>query len=140
MIRRFAANDIDVIMALWLKSTIEAHYFINQHYWTEAYKRVKEDYLPVSDTFVYDDKGEIKGFISIINKNFIGALFVDMKHQGKGIGKDLLKYSETLFPDLSLAVYKENEKAVKFYKELGFKIIEERPHEETKNIEYYMKK
>lgn len=36
---------------------------------------------------MYDDNQEIKGFISRINNEFIGALFVAIDSQGNGIGK-----------------------------------------------------
>lgn len=75
------------------KSTIKAHDFISKEYWQNNYNTVKNEYIPISDTFVYDDGDEIKGFISIIDKNFIGALFIKPKYQNLGIGGKLLDYA-----------------------------------------------
>ena len=60
-------------------------------------------------------------------------------HQGQGIGKNLIDYAKNLYDNLSLAVYKENEKALEFYKKMGFKIISENINEDTNCVEYIMK-
>ena len=125
MIRQLQNKDIDKIMGIWLESTIYAHKFISKEYWNENYNIVKDVYIPISKTFVYEDNDDIRGFISVINNDFIGALFVEKNYQGQGIGKSLIDYAKNLYDNLSLAVYKENEKAISLYKKLGFNVIEE---------------
>ncbi len=93
----------------------------------------------MSKTFIYEDNDDIRGFISIINNDFIGALFVEKNYQSQGIGKSLIDYAKNLYDNLSLAVYKENEKALEFYKKMGFKIISENINEDTNCVEYIMK-
>ncbi|MGL5649265.1 MAG: GNAT family N-acetyltransferase [Clostridium sp.] len=88
MIRIFENKDTEEIMKIWLKSTIKAHDFIEKEYWENSYDTVKDMYIPMSETFVYEDDEKIKGFISVINKEFIGALFVHIDFQGTGIGKE----------------------------------------------------
>ena len=139
MIRQLQNKDIDKIMEIWLESTIDAHKFISKEYWNENYNIVKDVYIPISKTFVYEDNDDIRGFISIINNDFIGALFVEKNYQGQGIGKSLIDYAKNLYDNLSLAVYKENEKALEFYKKMGFKIISENINEDTNCVEYIMK-
>lgn len=139
MIRQLQNKDIDKIMEIWLESTIDAHKFISKEYWNENYNIVKDMYIPMSKTFVYEDNDDIRGFISVINNNFIGALFVEKNHQGQGIGKNLIDYAKNLYDNLSLAVYKENEKALEFYKKMEFKIISENINEDTNCVEYIMK-
>ena len=139
MIRQLQNKDIDKIMEIWLESTIDAHKFISKEYWNENYNIVKDMYIPMSKTFVYEDNDDIRGFISVINNNFIGALFVEKNYQGQGIGKSLIDYAKNLYDNLSLAVYKENEKALEFYKKMGFKIISENINEDTNCVEYIMK-
>ena len=139
MIRQLQNNDIDKIMEIWLESTIDAHKFISKEYWNENYNIVKDMYIPMSKTFVYEDNDDIRGFISVINNDFIGALFVEKNYQGQGIGKSLIDYAKNLYDNLSLAVYKENEKALEFYKKMGFKIISENINEDTNCVEYIMK-
>ena len=139
MIRQLQNKDIDKIMGIWLESTIYAHKFISKEYWNENYNIVKDMYIPISKTFVYEDNDDIRGFISIINNDFIGALFVEKNYQSQGIGKSLRDYAKNLYDNLSLAVYKENEKALEFYKKMGFKIISENINEDTNCVEYIMK-
>lgn len=125
MIRPFAENDADKLMKIWLDASLAAHSFIPADYWYAQYSDVKTIYLPRSETFVYEEEGSIKGFISIFNGCYIGALFVDLKSQGKGIGKKLLRHVLGFYPELHLAVYSKNDKAVGFYQSNGFVIEKE---------------
>ncbi len=61
MIKKLNNKDINKIMEIWEKSTIKAHDFIIKEYWQNNYNTVKNEYIPISDTFVYDDGDEIKG-------------------------------------------------------------------------------
>ena len=140
MIRSLENKDINKIMDIWLESTIKAHDFIEKEYWEKNYYTVKDLYIQISETFVYEDEEDIKGFISIINKEYIGALFVDVNYQGNGVGKALIDYASNKYINLSLAVYKQNNKSVEFYKNRGFEIIEEQINEDSGYIEYIMKK
>ena len=140
MIRKLNEADIDKVMDIWMKSTIKAHDFISKEYWQNNYNTVKEVYIPMSETFVYKDVQGIKGFISVINNEFIGALFVDIDFQGNGIGKQLIDYAVSKYGKLQLAVYKVNKKSVEFYINRGFKIIEEQINDDSKHVEYIMEK
>lgn len=139
MIRSFNNTDIDNIMNIWMKSTIKAHDFISKEYWEKNYNIVKDIYIPMAKTFIYEDKEGIKGFISIIDNEFIGALFVDVNSQGQGIGKELISYTVDKYKKLDLAVYKENKKSVDFYINRGFKIIKEELNEDSGHMEYLMR-
>lgn len=140
MIRNLENKDIDKIMDIWLKSTIKAHDFISEDYWKKSYNTVKYVYIPIAETFVYEDDEDIKGFISIINNEFIGALFVDVDAQSNGIGKCLIDYALNKYKKLNLAVYKDNKKSVDFYIHRGFKIIKEQVNEDSAHKEYIMEK
>lgn len=137
MIRKLDNNDVDKVMDIWLKSTVKAHDFIEKNYWEDNYNTVKNVYIPMSETYIYE-KEDIKGFISIINNEFIGALFVDNDCQEQGIGKALIEHVKSKYDNLSLAVYKDNYKSVEFYKKMGFKIKSENTNEDTNFVEYIM--
>ncbi len=133
-------SDIDEIMALWLESTITAHPFLSEAYWKENYDIVKNAYLPQSETYVYAEGPEIAGFISIVDKEFIGALFVSAKRQGCGIGAKLTAYAIEKYDQLSLAVYVENHNAVTFYRKMGFSVIAEQENADSHVMEYIMRR
>ena len=140
MIRSLENKDIDKVMDIWLKSTIKAHDFISKEYWENNYNDVKNIYIPMANTFIYEDKEVIKGFISVINNEFIGALFVDIDYQGNGIGKALINHAMNKYKKLNLAVYKDNKKSVEFYLKNGFTIIKEQLNDDCGYIEYIMEK
>ena len=81
------------------------------------------DDIPVGMAAIYDihdDQGEF-------GRLLIGEI------QGKGLGKELARqvcqigFTRLNLNTIVLEVFKENERALKIYQELGFKIIEERP-------------
>ena len=139
MIRKLDNKDVNRIMEIWLESTIKAHSFIEKEYWQSNYNTVKYVYIPIAETYVYEENDVIKGFISIIDKECIGALFVDNDYQGLGVGSKLINFVLNKYDTLSLAVYKENFKSVRFYKKMGFEILSEEINEDSKHPEYIMK-
>lgn len=139
MIEQMQDSQIDEVMNIWLEATIKGHPFIEKEYWQANYEVVKTQYLPIAKTFVYKEEDKIQGFISIIEKSFIGALFVDVKTQGKGIGRALVAYCQSQYKTLELAVYVENERAVEFYKKQGFEVVIEQENEDSKKLEYVMR-
>ena len=76
MIRESKAEDISAILTLWMESTIHAHPFIEERYWRESESVVRDVYLPAAQTWVWEEEGELKGFVSVIDDRFLGALFV----------------------------------------------------------------
>lgn len=138
MIKRLEKIEIEEVMDIWLKTNITAHSFIPKEYWIKNYNIVKEEYFPISKTFIYKEENIIKGFISIIDSSFIGALFVLEEYQGQGIGKKLLNHCKSLYSNLELAVYIKNISSVNFYKYCSFTIKEEKKHEDSGFMEYIM--
>ena len=138
MIRIIKNSDISKVLDLWLNASIQAHSFVSSEYWQQMQSSVKENYLPYAHTFVFEDKHQIKGFISILDDRHIGALFVSPKFQGKKIGQKLLKTAQRRYPLLSLNVFTKNQRALEFYQKNGFKIISEQQEPSTKETELYM--
>ncbi|CAM2899200.1 N-acetyltransferase [Hathewaya histolytica] len=138
MIKKLENFEIEEVMDIWLKTNITAHNFIEEDYWVKNYNLVKDEYIPISTTFVYKEDNIIKGFISIIDNSFIGALFVLDDYQGQGIGKSLINHCKSLYPRLELAVYKDNTSSVNFYKKCSFNINVEHPNEDSSFMEYIM--
>lgn len=138
MIRASQNDDITEIMDIWLSTNLSAHSFIPQDYWHNSFALVRDVYLPAAQTYVYLQEGRPLAFLSILEHEFIGALFVRQEHQGKGIGKQLMEHAKALYPKLSLAVYAQNYGAVNFYHACGFAQVLTRPNEDSGFEEHLM--
>lgn len=137
MIKELDISKTDDIMRIWLESNIIAHDFISEDYWISNYDFVKK-VLPESSVFVYEEDGEIKGFVGITENSYIAGLFVAPAYQSNGIGSRLIEKCKEYYPILRLDVYAKNLKAITFYKKHGFKIEREKVNDDTKEIEYTM--
>ncbi|MGF6271060.1 putative acetyltransferase [Lelliottia nimipressuralis] len=138
MIRKWQSENTAPLLSLWLESTTEAHPFIDAQYWIESEPLVRDTYLPGAETWVWEEKGEVRGFISVMESQFIGALFVATSHAGKGIGHALIHHVQQQFPYLSLEVYQKNSRAVNFYHAQGFRIEDSAWQEETQHPTWIM--
>jgi putative acetyltransferase len=138
MIRKSQHQDIDKMLNLWLQASLQSHNFVVAEYWHNMMPIIKKYYLPNTESYVFEDKHQIKGFVSVIDEKYIGALFVEPKYQKMKIGSKLLNYTKKMHPELSLKVFLKNEDAVRFYKNNDFKIIGEQEDESTKEKELLM--
>ena len=84
------------------------------------------------------DRHQIKGFISLPEKNYVGALFVDPAFQRQRIGSKLLEYVRRKRPELKLQVYCRNSGAQKFYRSRGFQSLKEQSDDSTGEKELIM--
>ncbi|WP_116083794.1 GNAT family N-acetyltransferase [Tropicimonas sp. IMCC34011] len=126
VIRPFdAATDLKILSTIWFEASLEAHPFIGEERLTEQRKLIEEAYLPKAETFVACLGGEAVGFISLLGC-FIGGIFIAPGWQGHGIGRTLIADALTRKGELSLEVYTENERAVRFYRTLGFQEVSRR--------------
>lgn len=137
MIRNYKESDLEEMVRLWYKASITAHTFVPASFWAAQRNDMKEKYLPLAENFVFEEEGQIKGFISFVGDK-ICALFVAPEAQGQGIGKHLLKHAKKLRLDLELKVYKKNKKAFNFYKKSGFKVVREEIDEYTECVQFLM--
>ena len=129
-------GDLEAILRLWLAANLQAHSFIDAHYWQGQYDTVRQ-LLPLADIMVYAKEGEICGFVGM-TENHIEGIFVAPQHQSRGIGKRLLDACKQNKSTLSLAVYQKNKGAVAFYQREGFSVIAKQIDENTGETELLM--
>ena len=122
MIQKWDATETGPLLELWLESTIYAHPFIAESYWRESLEVVRDVYLPAAATWVWQENDALKGFISVMDSRFVGALFVAPHAIRHGIGRALLDEVKQHYDWLSLEVYQKNVRAVNFYHAQGFRI------------------
>lgn len=138
MIKELKKSQIPQLLDLWRDSARAAHPFIEAAYWDAHLAQVRDVYLPIAQTYVFLEDNRIAGFISILDRDFIGGLFVSTDRQGKGIGSRLMEFVQQRYAALDLTVYAENCRAVAFYKKHGFFIAREQTDHEVGRQEYLM--
>ena len=136
MIEELNKKDINQIMDIWLKENKRTHSYISEEYWDNNFEEVKKEILKAK-IYVYKEKEEICGFIGL-SSTYIAGIFVKKEKQSMGIGKKLIQYVKSKYPELMLKVYLKNKRAVAFYEREEFKIIEEEIDAETNEKEYIM--
>ena len=139
MIRKLQKTDIDTVSQIWLDANRDAHDFIPAEYWENNFLPVKEMLLQ-AEVYVYMDecKNEIEGFVGL-DQEYIAGIFVRKEARSGGIGKALLDFVKEKKQELTLNVYRKNERAVRFYEREGFQIIDRTVDKSTDEKEYLMK-
>ncbi|WP_054860464.1 GNAT family N-acetyltransferase [Gracilibacillus sp. JCM 18860] len=138
MIRPYKNEDIQKIIDIWYKGSVQAHHFIDASYWESKMQEMKDKYIPMSETHVITDQSEIIGFISMVG-NYLAALFIDVRNQNNGgAGRELLNFEKRRRNIMQLRVYQENALAINFYLKNGFVLKDELRDEQTGKAEYLM--
>jgi len=137
MIRAFKSTDMNDVLDIWLKASIEAHGFVDREFWESKVGDMRTTYIPVSDTYVFLEDNIIKGFFSL-HGDTLAAMFVTPGFQGKGIGRKLMEKAKSLRKKMELTVYRENPGSIDFYRKCGFLSIRERVDQHTGHIEILM--
>ena len=120
MLRKMQTADLERVLAIWLAANTEAHSFIAADYWQSNLAAVRQT-LPQAEVYVYQQDSKILGFIGL-QDDYIAGIFVESRARGQGIGKQLLDYVKTGHKRLTLQVYQENTRAVRFYQREHFQI------------------
>ena len=122
-------NDYGFVISL-VRETIfplvSKYYQVDENIYKE---RFKTDY---KERKILETNGKPIGFYQIEQNNDeleIKGLFLIQEYRNKGIGKYLMEEFEKIngIKSLVLKVW-DNNKAVEFYKKLGYKTIEEKDH------------
>lgn len=88
MIKDFKLDNLDKVMEIWLDTNIEAHDFIPKEYWRDNFELVKQ-MLPSADIYIFEENNIIKGFIGIVEQNYIAGLFVKKNIKEKVLVRSL---------------------------------------------------
>ena len=117
-------------MTSWENASRIAHTFLTEAFLAQERENIETIYMPRSDTWVAEQYGEIVGFLSLMG-NEVGAIFLEPRCHGTGIGKALMDKAQELHGDLEVEVFEANSMGRKFYDRYGFHLIETKHHEET---------
>jgi putative acetyltransferase len=130
MIRRYRPADEDDLIRVWLASTIPGQNFLSEEFWRSEEPVVREQLLPIAETWVVEEEGELVAFISLLEE-VIGGLFTHPDHQRRGHGQALVKHVRERYPVVRVEVFRKNRKAIAFYEHCGFIEESAAPHPET---------
>jgi putative acetyltransferase len=128
-IRTYRPEDRDELLGVWERANRIGHPFFDEAELAARRHRLIEIYLPMSETWVAWDAGRIVGGIGLENA-FVGGLFVEPTHHGRGIGRRLLAHATALEGPLTLHVYIANTGARAFYDRCGFLPLERRERDD----------
>lgn len=130
IIRQYKETDLQAVLESWEIATRLVHKFMSDEFITQGLKDIEKVYLPITDTWVVEFNGEVKGFIALMG-NEIGALFLLPDYHGEGAGRALMDKAQSLHSTLEVEVFKVNLTGRKFYAKYGFDLLKETLHEPT---------
>ncbi len=137
MIRQATNTDFPELADIYHDASLIAHPFIDPEFVARDRHRVRDEYLPLNQSFVYEDNGDILGFISL-SQDHINGLFVLVDRQRQGIGRNLINHAKDRHTRLEVCCFVDNYHAQRFYHSQDFEIVEERQHSELPFEEYLM--
>jgi putative acetyltransferase len=130
MIRPYHAGDVEDIVDIWYQASLVAHPFLSEHFLADEERKIRQGYLPAAQTWVYEEAGQVVGFISLLG-NEVGGVFVHPEMQRRGIGAALMDMACSLHDTVELEVFQANSIGRAFYAKYGFEPIDEFTLDET---------
>lgn len=122
VIRSFVEQDLGELLDVWYQASLTAHPFLSQEFLAAERSEIAKDWIPQSETTVYESDGRVVGFLSLID-NEVGAVFVEPDFQGRGIGRSLMDRARESRPYLELDVFEANAIGRRFYDSYGFELV-----------------
>lgn len=138
MIRKATNTDFPELADIYHDASLIAHPFMDPEFIARDRRRVRDDLLPLSKSYVFENNGKIMGFISLSDTH-INGLFVKVEHQREGIGTALIDYAKERHSTLELCCFVDNYSAQRFYHAQDFEVTDERSHHEVPHEEYVMR-
>ena len=129
-IRPYIETDLKEVLSAWKNSQEIAHPFLPVAFQAQELINIEKLYLPNAETWVVEEDNVVVGFIALLG-NEVGGLFLQPTHHGKKLGKLMVDKAQELHGDLVVEVFEKNAVGRAFYDKYGFKLVEEKIHEQT---------
>lgn len=130
MIRPYKPSDLNEVLEVWAEASAVAHPFLSAGFLAAERHNIANVHLSNAETWVWESDGSVLGFIALLG-NEVGAIFVDPRFHGAGIGRALMDHARDLRRELEVEVFAENAIGRAFYARYGFELIQEKVHEQT---------
>lgn len=127
MIRPYKPSDLEDVVNVWAAASAVAHHFLSDEFQEIERHNIANVHLPNAETWVWESDGSVIGFIALMG-NEVGAIFVDPRFQGAGIGRALMDQARDLHQELEVEVFTENAIGRAFYARYGFELIQRKAH------------
>jgi putative acetyltransferase len=130
VIRPYQPSDCEALLDVWVRASAVAHPFLDPDFMARERHNVRDVYLPMAETWVWDADGHVAGFISLLG-NEVGGIFVEPGRHRSGIGRALVERARDGRGDLEVEVFERNAIGRAFYARLGFEPLQTKTHAET---------
>jgi putative acetyltransferase len=123
-LRRYAPEDEDAAIALWLRTWQTAYPQIDFSERLDWWRNRWRNELPSAEIVIAQHDAAIIGFVTVDPRTlYLDQLVVAPERWGSGVGAALLDEAKRLSPSgLDLDVNTDNARALRFYQKQGFSI------------------
>lgn len=118
-IRAYREPDVDRVIEVWRAASAIATPFLTGAFLEREAREIRDVWLRVANTWVYEVDEVVAGFIALI-ENEVGGIFVHPAAQGAGIGRALMDHAVRVRGALELDVFEANRVGRRFYRKYGF--------------------
>ena len=112
-------QDLELCADIWLAASVAGQAFVPPEFWKSRRQSMVDIYLPASEVFMGSVQGQEAGFYALSGTT-LAALFILPEFWGKGVGGALLRRLQGNRQRIDLYVYKQNQRALRFYESKGF--------------------
>ena len=130
MIRPYRPADLEDVIKVWAAASAVAHPFLSAEFQEIERHNIGNIHLPNAETWVWESDGSVVGFIALLG-NEVGAIFLDPRLHGDGIGRALMDHARDVRQELEVEVFTENAIGRAFYARYGFELIQEKVDDQT---------
>jgi putative acetyltransferase len=124
VIRAYTDDDLSGVLDAWNRASLEAHPFLSEDFFDTEREAISNEWLPASETSVFEIGGHVVGFVSMVG-NEVGGIFVAPRYQKRGVGRALMDHAAATRPYLELEVFRANTIGRGFYEAYGFRVVGE---------------
>ena len=124
MIRPITEADIPALKALYVRSNNSVRLPLPKGYFENDSRLFVSKTIREAQTLVSIEENRIIGVVCF-TEDFLEALFVEPAFFGRGIGTALLERALENKKSLRLNVYRDNQRAISFYRRHAFRITSE---------------
>jgi putative acetyltransferase len=126
-IRAAAADEIDRLVDIWLRSVRATHGFLTEDDIRALEPLVRDQVLPKLEVWVLCTEADRPIGFMALSGNSLEGLFIDPEHTGGGGGRLMLAHARSLKGALVVDVNEQNPAALGFYLANGFEVVGRSP-------------